>query len=398
MQCILHLFRHLVFLINTNARSSLLDLHSFYTSIYSPNRKLPISRPPSANAKIFQKLPIELWRLIASHLPPSAAASLTLTCYQAVAILGTQYWEHLNKRENVFQRLRFLEHLDIHFPNHILCPDCAIYHPRKTARINLNTFFAPRRQLLHHPLSQKRKYTWSFQSCGADGLHNSFGVLGLMKWDPMNWTTIHLIHRYLRLGPSYGIQPLPFEIREDGWCHTRQIRVIGDSVVVRVRSIRRIPSGIVGNFSPSSSSATFGCEHGRKQGIRRMILKWCQKALNEFTACNRDLSRYEDKSDVLVCHFCPSQACISILPVSRPRTRSNCTHVLKIERWIDFGECKASDPTAWWLLMGRGIIRWPDWVNLEQAEARRPLRDLSILWGNGETRCIEEKSSFLTVC
>lgn len=67
------------------------------------------------------RLPPELIIYTTRFLPPDAAASFALCCYSIYTILGTQYWESLQTRDQQQQRLAFLTLLERDLPQYILC-------------------------------------------------------------------------------------------------------------------------------------------------------------------------------------------------------------------------------------------------------------------------------------
>jgi hypothetical protein len=71
--------------------------------------------------------------------------------------------------------------------------------------------------------------------------------------------------------------------------------------------------------------------------------------------------------DLVPCPFCPCQATASL----SPSPTGDYTYLLEVQRWIDFGELKASDTPAWDQLRGLG----PD----EGDQGRPMMRDLNLL-------------------
>jgi hypothetical protein len=85
---------------------------------------------PQSTSLVFKKLPTELFQLIATFLPLSAAVSLTLTCRQASVILRGRYLDRINKK-GCPEKLEFVQLLERDLPRHILCAECELLHSRK---------------------------------------------------------------------------------------------------------------------------------------------------------------------------------------------------------------------------------------------------------------------------
>lgn len=71
-----------------------------------------------------------LYYLANSILPPDDAAAFAITCRAAyVATSGRRVLQKL-KEEPALYRARFLERLELDFPNHVLCYECSTFHGR----------------------------------------------------------------------------------------------------------------------------------------------------------------------------------------------------------------------------------------------------------------------------
>lgn len=95
----------------------------------SPDSAKPPPHPQSTSL-VFKTLPPELFQLIASFIPFSAAVSLTLTCRKASIILGSRYLDWLNVKGNR-ETLEFIKLLERDLPRHIVCVECEVLHSRK---------------------------------------------------------------------------------------------------------------------------------------------------------------------------------------------------------------------------------------------------------------------------
>ncbi|KFZ02733.1 hypothetical protein V501_09469 [Pseudogymnoascus sp. VKM F-4519 (FW-2642)] len=77
----------------------------------------------------FDHLPIDLFELIVSLLPPIAAASLSLTCRSTLFLLRNKCLNQFRER-SCPKRLEFLHLLSRGLPTHILCITCEKLHRR----------------------------------------------------------------------------------------------------------------------------------------------------------------------------------------------------------------------------------------------------------------------------
>lgn len=78
---------------------------------------------------ILSTLPVELWKPIASYLPPSDRAALAMSSRYFMTCLGPTALKDLNIPDNRNEKLKFLFHsLKGQLPDHYLCDRCVIYH------------------------------------------------------------------------------------------------------------------------------------------------------------------------------------------------------------------------------------------------------------------------------
>lgn len=78
----------------------------------------------------FETVPDTVWQQIADNLSPSDAASLSLASKTLHAKLGTNHLQALDSHENRHHKHAFLNHLDRHYPRHLLCFPCGKFHLR----------------------------------------------------------------------------------------------------------------------------------------------------------------------------------------------------------------------------------------------------------------------------
>lgn len=78
--------------------------------------------------KTILQLPLELFLHVVSFLSIDVVASLALTCRAFYQIIGAQPFEELNGKDNILQKVRFLQYMVDDFPYHALCSSCAVFH------------------------------------------------------------------------------------------------------------------------------------------------------------------------------------------------------------------------------------------------------------------------------
>ncbi|OBT45742.1 hypothetical protein VE00_03911 [Pseudogymnoascus sp. WSF 3629] len=114
--------------------------HTTSTSSCSSTSPYPDSAEPqpqlsSPGYSPFDHLPIDLFQLIVSSLPPLAAASLSLTCKSILFLLRAKYLNQYRRR-GCRKRLGFLHLLARGLPTHIVCIECEKLHSRTQKQIN----------------------------------------------------------------------------------------------------------------------------------------------------------------------------------------------------------------------------------------------------------------------
>lgn len=79
---------------------------------------------------ILSAVPKGIWEIIAAYLSPADTAQLALASKIFLDNLGDGVFAALDHPENRIEKLKFLNHLNRHLPNHLLCFVCARYHRR----------------------------------------------------------------------------------------------------------------------------------------------------------------------------------------------------------------------------------------------------------------------------
>lgn len=316
---------------------------------------------PTQGRDVLRELPWELWLIVASFLPPSTARNFALSCRNTFNIMGHESQAALQRPENYRERLRFLEALDIHFPGHLLCLACGVYHKRR------DTFAVPYaiHQLFDRSMPGPVQYPGSpHQGCPADAEEGV--TFQLMPRDFFNWTTMHLIAREARLGSEYGqcgIESVMFahilnKIDEAPWRHVREIRVIEGKVVAKIQSFCAVngPSLVLASLQNFSQHRFADCRHC---SISYTIRERCRIELFRFRNHRMAFPLFESEPEPAFeggCRICPTEWSVSVVALSDLRPQSLldfakgghvATEVIRVTRWICFGECKASEPEIW---------------------------------------------------
>ncbi|KAF2109268.1 hypothetical protein BDV96DRAFT_586118 [Lophiotrema nucula] len=130
----------------------------------------------------FKKVSSDVWQRIASFLNPADAAILAVTSKTLLEKLGLAPLDALTLPENQRYRISFLNHLDRHLPNHLLCYPCATYHRRfsrdeklKADFINNPLYLCPKVFSTYLPrmrLTQGRELPYSFIQLATRHAHS----------------------------------------------------------------------------------------------------------------------------------------------------------------------------------------------------------------------------------
>jgi hypothetical protein len=80
--------------------------------------------------RMIQKGSSDIWRYIASFLDPADAAHLAMASKALLEKLGHEPLRALTLPDYRHHRIRFLHHIDRHYPDHLLCIPCGVYHRR----------------------------------------------------------------------------------------------------------------------------------------------------------------------------------------------------------------------------------------------------------------------------
>lgn len=106
------------------------DSQSTTNSALELQRQIFFSPYSEDGGRLMASLSPRIWSEIASYLSLAEIAILAFTSKTLLSIFGTGSWLALDLPENRQEKLDFLLFLDRSLPYHLLCFQCAIYHPR----------------------------------------------------------------------------------------------------------------------------------------------------------------------------------------------------------------------------------------------------------------------------
>ncbi|KAA8648684.1 hypothetical protein EYZ11_008788 [Aspergillus tanneri] len=312
-------------------------------------------RPPGD--PLIASLSASLWQRIAEFLSPAERASLTWASKTLFARLdGPAPWLALNEPENLDDRADFLVAQDRHFPHHLLCFACAIYHRRtREGRETLqpadvvnplvdcpqarNALRPPPR----HRIAPGRNLPFAFAQLVLRA--HRFGSLryGLSvdslarRWRRDGWShhsryLIHHGHLLMRVVSSCFAPPdlppsskrLLLYSREDYWpyfsvcAHWRD----GELMTICKCALGHVPV-------PRDTSALQGLEHRGRDVVAGRVYN--PNALATLCGRCRPMRR---------CPQCPSEYLVEVkLTEDRSDPRSpHFRHAIVVTRWCDLGD------------------------------------------------------------
>jgi hypothetical protein len=189
-------------------------------------------RPPGEAS--IASLPGDLWELIGDHLCLADAASLAFATKTLRERMNAEMvWKQLLVGSNRRERLDFLIRLDKTLPLHLLCSQCATYHPR--TQVSRETYKA---DFVNNPLfvCPKVKESWLPRS-------------KLTYRKELPFAFIQLATRQRNYGALYGIPASSLDRRwrcsESGWTHASRFVVVKGHLLMRIVSQRIAPPNMM---------------------------------------------------------------------------------------------------------------------------------------------------------
>ncbi|KAF2732651.1 hypothetical protein EJ04DRAFT_305053 [Polyplosphaeria fusca] len=307
--------------------------------------------------RMLRKLPNEVWDRIASFLQPSDAAHLAIASKILLEKLGTEPFQALRRPDNHQERVRFLNHLDRHLPEQLLCFPCGTYHRRlsmgeeklKADFVNNPVYFCPKVRSSYLPrmrLAFGRELPYSF---------------------------IQLATRYATKSKDHGMHPDKLARRwkdaESGWSHQSRYMIHDGRLLMRIRSHIFAPPKLTPTgermllYDREDYLPFFSvCAHWRDGELMRLVkcaLSHVPVPQESLLHQMRESPRVRDwiiKPGLMArmcddcrparrCPECPTEYLLEInIAEDRHDAINRFKHVLVVTRWSDVGD--GSSPTA----------------------------------------------------
>ena len=191
-----------------------------------------VHRPPGEGS--IASLPAGLWEVIAGYLGLADEAALAYSTKTLRDRLeGRKPWKRVLDPTNKKEKLDFLFRIDKQMPLHLLCSQCARFHPRiqpgretfKPDFVNNPVFICPSVKdswLPRSKLTYKRDMPFAF---------------------------VQLATRQRRLGALYGITAMSLDRRwkcpESGWTHASRHVIVKGHLLMRIISQKIAPPGMM---------------------------------------------------------------------------------------------------------------------------------------------------------
>lgn len=329
----------------------------------------------TTNASSRETAPSQYLANIISRSNSSSSHSTEPPPYSALDT-GTEPEPDASGSVSALSPVQQLQQLEINYPDQILCPACVEFHPihgclARAFRRLLNAL-----PLLHSPFMSCSAYSCTLDSAG--------GI-------KINLMTLHLVMRYHRVGPGYG---LPLSALSQSCRRTvsglflnkavltsqSTARIVDNRLILRIATQFRITQALVDQIlAPDFSDP-------RSQDCKRYIHSTiCSHASPEGTGTPDIMKNFIDSQNTISslqrktlftqnCPHCSSQYVI----LDRQRrngeksTIKGKERVFQIDRYIDFGECLPEDITEWNAVTKRG-------TGLDYIRTTRPID----LWRRG---------------
>ena len=172
----------------------------------------------------FAALPTDVWRRIADCLTPADAVSLAVATKTLFQKIDPAYRLVLNAPENHNERIKLLNYLDSQLPNHLICFQCARFHPRSK----------PGKEVL------KADYVSNPLFNCPNTRASVLPRLRLTYGRELPYSFVHLALRSHRHTPAHGIEhenlSRRYKCRESEWSYRTRYMVHDGRLLVRVVS------------------------------------------------------------------------------------------------------------------------------------------------------------------
>ncbi|KAI9685636.1 MAG: hypothetical protein M1820_010764 [Bogoriella megaspora] len=326
---------------------------------------------------VFDKVPVEVLDLIAENLPPESVFALSYSCKYLYCKLYDKWLAHPKWTRQ--ERLNILRHNFEHkLPNHILCPSCVRFHPRRKRLLYLSpstasnvdsiiTVFGPNKD---EALHASPKTNWPGLPCRINmfsaPLFKRRSQLNRMRRYDLRWWMFDLVMRAHRHGCTYGVpvealnieriwwqyQPwFDWRFSRNNWHLQTKAVIYGDRLLIRVQLI--LPMRHVYDLRSNqccrlSSALTYeecnmpACQHHVvDETIRSLADELINSGIPDEDAVNHE-------GTVRRCQWCPSEYSVDRWHLddfqklqkgsSPPFPKTAADAVVVVNRYIDFGD------------------------------------------------------------
>ncbi|KAH8820618.1 hypothetical protein F5884DRAFT_764681 [Xylogone sp. PMI_703] len=318
--------------------------------VFDFKQHVDLNRYSRDGAALISKLPPRIWNEIASYLTLPEISSLAFSSKPFHQMLGITSWLSLSLPEHRQEKLDFLILLDSTLPNHLLCFQCAIYHPRTNPgleQLKATHLLDPVYKCPHDPPSMR-----------------------LTTGNILPFPFIQLAIRATRFTPSHGL-PLSslsrrWTTRDSNWSHTSRYLLIKNHVFLRVVSSSFAEANLPPSaqrhllYSPQDNYAPYFsvCAHWRDGEL----MNSCKCALSHIPAQPQGIVQQLKKGPSIQTSLPRSSAIVSLCGKCRPIRRCpECPteYMIEIKRTEDrndpMNRFKQSIVVTRWSDLGDGV-------------------------------------------
>lgn len=318
---------------------------------------MQIRRLNDKHQRMLKSLPFSVWKLIINFLNPTDVAHLVLASKTFFSMLGKQPLHDLILPENRHHRIRFLNHLDRHFPNHLLCFPCGAYHLRVSP--GTETLKA---EYIHYPLYICPQVFSSY-----------LPRMRLTHGRELPYSFIQLATRHATHSQTHGIHHSALDRRwrdaQSGWSHQSRYMIHDSRLLLRLRSQIFAPPNLTTtgerhllyereNYVPYFSV----CAHWRDGDLMKIVkcalshvpapAESYVQQLKKSPALSRSLARpgyivrmCDECRPARRCPECPTEYLVEItMTEDKSDPMNRFKHTLVVTRWSDLGD--GSSPTS----------------------------------------------------
>lgn len=287
--------------------------------------------PPEMLPKLYS-LPVEIFLYVVDQLPPPDTAALSLTSKTLLNIVGHQTL----RLENIYDRRELLRRFEAHYPQHLLCHQCGIFHrrPRRT-----------RKAMLTHHRSNNETVYCDRKNGTFRNFHHSLQIPFSLVQEVMNR------HRY---GRKHGLRPNVLNFLEP---------------FLQTEPFETTAKIIQGELSLSVderacvSSSAFNFETTVKSKYRKYCPHFSTSNIDQFPARPMEKSTEQQSSQRLFfrCLECKTVVYLEYVTSSPAMRMSH----LRTTAWYNLGRCSDPFDPQWLAVTGEAKLYPPTYPRME---------------------------------